>query len=144
MALSRSSLNSIPVSFASVSIGYEDSHSLPKKIDALANAGFTGIELGFPDLVAFASMHMRKDVGEKDWDELNTSARVVKAMTDAKGMEIMLLQPFSNFEGWAEGSEERKDAFERAEGWIGVMLACGCKTLQVCIKMDFGRHLDFG
>lgn len=77
-------------------------------------------------------MHMKKEVGENDWDELNTAARVVKAMTDAKGMEIMLLQPFSNFEGWAEGSEERKDAFERAKGWIDIMLACGCKTLQVC------------
>ena len=42
-----------------------------------------------------------------------------------------MLQPFANFEGWKEGSDGRKDAFERAAGWIQIMQACGTDLLQV-------------
>lgn len=131
MSLSSSSLQSISASYATVSIGYKDEHTLPKKLNALAMAGFTGIELGFPDLLAFASLHLRHEVGPYDYDDLVTAAKVVKAQTDAKEMKVMLLQPFANFEGWPEGSDERKDAFKRAEGWIRIMEAVGCDTLQV-------------
>ena len=43
----------------------------------------------------------------------------------------MMLQPFANFEGWKEGSTERKEAFERAEGWIRIMKALSTDMLQV-------------
>lgn len=131
MSLSLESLKSIPASYATVSIGCKDEHTLPKKLDAISGAGFTGVELGMPDLLSFASMHLRHEVGPYDFDDLCTAAKVVKAMCDAKEMKVMLLQPFSNFEGWAEGSDERKDAFRRAEGWIKIMQAVGCDTLQV-------------
>lgn len=142
MSLSLSSLKGIPVSFATCSIGCRDDQTLPQKINALAAAGFTGIELSMPDLTSFASMHLRHEVGPKDFDDLCTAARVLKAMCDTKEITIMLMQPFANFEGWAEGSEERKDSFERVEGWIKIMLACGCETLQVSyLHTVTGTHL---
>ena len=42
----------------------------------------------------------------------------------------MMLQPFSNFEGWPEGSKERADAFGRACGWTRIMRAVGTDMLQ--------------
>jgi sugar phosphate isomerase/epimerase len=131
MDLELSSLEQIPVSYASCSIGCKPEHTLPKKLDAISEAGFKGIELSMPDLLSFASMHLRREVGPKDWDDLCTAAFVVKAMCEAKGLTILILQPFSNFEGWAEGSQEREDAFERAKGWIRIMEACGTDMLQV-------------
>ncbi|KAL1304631.1 hypothetical protein AAFC00_003595 [Neodothiora populina] len=131
MALTHASLESIPTSFATVSVGCKDDHTLPRKLDTIAAAGFTGIELGFPDLLSFASMHLRHEVGPYDYDDLYSAAKVVKAQTDAKNLKVMLLQPFANFEGWPQGSEERKDAFKRAEGWVRIMEAVGCDTLQV-------------
>lgn len=131
MTIDKGSLSSIPLSLATVSVGCDDSHTLPKKINAIAKAGFKGIELGFPDLVSFACEHLRKEVTAYDYSDLMGTAKVVKAMCDAKHMEIMLLQPFANFEGWKEGTDERKDAFKRLDGWIKVMKAAGCKTLQV-------------
>ncbi|GAB7353293.1 hypothetical protein MBLNU459_g3794t1 [Dothideomycetes sp. NU459] len=131
MSLSRESLKSIPTSYATVSIGCKDEHTLPKKLQAISEAGFTAIELGMPDLLTFASTHLRHEVGPYDYDDLCTAAAVVKAMCDAQNSKVMMLQPFSNFEGWAEGSEERKDAFRRAEGWIRIMQAVGCDMLQV-------------
>ncbi|KAH6853088.1 xylose isomerase-like protein [Chaetomium sp. MPI-CAGE-AT-0009] len=38
---------------------------------------------------------------------------------------------FSNFEGWPEGSQQRRDAFARAEAWIDIMEAVGTDLLQV-------------
>jgi sugar phosphate isomerase/epimerase len=131
MSLTTQNLKDIPTCFASVSIGCRDEHTLPKKLEAISSAGFSAIELGFPDLLAFASTYMKKEVGEYEYDDLVISAKVVKAMCDAKKLKVLILQPFANFEGWQEGSEERKDAFTRAEGWIRIMEAVGTDMLQV-------------
>jgi sugar phosphate isomerase/epimerase len=131
MSLTAENTKNIPVCFASVSIGCRDEHTLPKKLEAISSAGFSAIELGFPDLLAFASTYMKREVGEYDYDDLVISAKVVKAMCDAKKLKVLILQPFANFEGWQEGSEERKDAFTRAEGWIRIMEAVGTDMLQV-------------
>ncbi|KAK5173439.1 uncharacterized protein LTR77_002120 [Saxophila tyrrhenica] len=140
MSLSRESLRQLPLSYASCSIGCKPEHTLPARLSAISAAGFTGLELSMPDLVAFANQHLRTDqqspdikaeVTNHDFDDLCAVAKVVKTMCDAQGLEIMLMQPFANFEGWPEGSPERKDAFERADGWLRIMESCGCKTLQV-------------
>ncbi|TKA75811.1 hypothetical protein B0A49_05222 [Cryomyces minteri] len=131
MSLSLSSLQNIPTCYASCSIGCKDEHTLPKKLEAISAAGFQAIELSMPDLLSFATMHLRHEVGPYDYDDLCAAARVVKTMCEAKGLKILILQPFANFEGWAEGSDERKDAFVRAKGWIRIMEACGTDMLQV-------------
>lgn len=146
MSLNRQTLNNLPLSYASCSIGCPPSHTsnlpLPDRLKAIAAAGFTGIELSMPDLVAFANQHLRsgqqasdsdtnKEVTNHDFNDLCAAAKVVKSICDAQKLTIMLLQPFANFEGWPKGSPERKDAFERAEGWLRIMEACGCEMLQI-------------
>ncbi|KKY16726.1 putative 3-dehydroshikimate [Diplodia seriata] len=131
MSLSLDSFHTIPTSYATCSIGCSPEHTLPKKLDAISAAGFQAIELSMPDILEFAKLYLKKDVGPKDWDDLCTTAKAIKAQTDAQGLNILMLQPFANFEGWPEGSPERKDAFERVRGWLGIMDACGCDMLQV-------------
>ncbi|KAK4616269.1 3-dehydroshikimate dehydratase [Fulvia fulva] len=132
------SLQNLPLAYASVSIGYKDEHTLPKKLDAIANAGFQAIELGMPDLVAFANQHLKtgqqggsKGIGDHDFDDLVSIGKLLKTMLDAKRLKVFMMQPFANFEGWLEASPERKDAWERVEGWTSVMEAVGCDMLQV-------------
>lgn len=131
MSLDRAELDSIPVSFATCSVGYAPEHTLPKKLDAISAAGFAAIELAMPDLLSFANMHLGRDVQNNDYDDLCIAGTEVKRLCQTHGMEIILLQPFANFEGWPKGSTEREDAFARAKGWIRIMEATGCKTLQV-------------
>jgi sugar phosphate isomerase/epimerase len=128
--ITSKSLDQIPRCFASCSIG-ETEDSLPSRLHALSTAGFTQIELSFPDLRAFATQNLGKEVKEDDYDSLCQAGREVKKICEKEKLEIFILQPFANFEGWAEGSKERKDAFERAEGWIRIMKAIGTKMLQV-------------
>lgn len=130
MSLSRDSLSSIPASYATVSIGTPQ-HPLREKLDAIAAAGFQGIELGFPDLVSFATDFHKQDVGEQDFDKLCEAGKEVKTICEELGLKIVMLQPFATFEGWAPRSPEREDAFRRANGWIRVMEAVGTDMIQV-------------
>ena len=86
-----------------------------------------------PDLVTFAKQHLqpKHEITDCDYDSLVSAAKEVKELCDSTGLKVMMMQPFKNFEGWAQGSEERKDAWERAEGWMSIMEACGCDMLQV-------------
>lgn len=73
MATSRASLNSIPNSFASVSVGTPND-PLPDKLKAISAAGFQAIELGFPDLVSFASSNHKREIKEDDYGTSAPSA----------------------------------------------------------------------
>ncbi|KAL8766362.1 MAG: hypothetical protein Q9209_006832 [Squamulea sp. 1 TL-2023] len=130
MTVSKSSLNSIPTCYATVSIGTPDT-PLDQKVSAIAGAGFQGIELGFPDLLSFASKNSNKDVDTQDFDTLCDAGRRVASICQESELKVVMLQPFSNFEGWPEDSDGRKDAFRRAEGWIRIMQAVGTDMLQV-------------
>lgn len=135
--LTKESLKGIRLSFATCSIGCKDEHTLPVKLDAIAAAGFQAIELSMPDIVDFANLHSRNEkldlpkVNDHSWDELVTAAGVIKAMCGAKKLKVLMLQPFANFEGWPEGTQEHKDAWERARGWRRIMEAVGTDMLQV-------------
>jgi sugar phosphate isomerase/epimerase len=130
VSIPRSSLDSIPTSFATVSLG-KPSDSLLLKLSAISSAGFKGVELGFPDLVSFASEYHKKEIKEDDYDRLCEAGKGVKMICEQSNLRIIMLQPFSNFEGWKKGSKERKEAFERAKGWIRVMQSVGTDMLQV-------------
>lgn len=119
-----------PIAFASCSIGLPR-HTLHQKIEALREAGFDGIELSFPDLQAYAGRHFGREIAEDNYTSLCEAGKAVRAMCAGHGMKILVLQPFSNFEGWPEGSEQRQDAFARAKAWIDIMEAVGTDMLQV-------------
>lgn len=135
MSVSRDSLSSIPTCYATVSVG-TPKYPLDKKLQAIAAAGFQGIELGFPDLISFASGNLGRDVGPQEFDVLCNAGLEVKDMCKELGLKIVMLQPFANFEGWKPQSVERKDAFMRAKGWIKIMEAVGTDILQVRNPFD--------
>lgn len=126
------SLTAIPISYASCSLGNpNDPPPLLDRLHAISLAGFEAIELSFPDILSYGKTLLGHDVEPKNWDELCKVAAEIQKECRKRNLGIMMLQPFSNFEGWKEGSDGRKDAFERARGWIRIMQACGCDMLQV-------------
>jgi len=129
-SIQRTSLNEIPTSFASVSVGTPDD-PLELKLTAISSAGFQAIELGFPDLLSFASSYFKKEINDHDFKSLCEAGKEVRKLCEKHKLGIMMLQPFSNFEGWPGGSKEREEAFVRAKGWIEIMKAVGTDILQV-------------
>ncbi|KAJ5168641.1 uncharacterized protein N7482_004235 [Penicillium canariense] len=125
------SLEKIPLSYASCSIGCGASDTLPRKLEAISKAGFVSIELSFPDILDHAEHTLGHQIAPNDFAELVPVAREIRELCDANSLTVMMLQPFSNFEGWPKGSAEREDAFKRAEGWIEIMKVVGTDLLQV-------------
>lgn len=85
---------------------------LGEKLNAIAEAGFTHIELHEPDFTGFHG----------------TAEELAKLARDL-GLKISLLKPFNDLEGWQ--GEERNRAFDRLERKFDLMETLGTKTLLV-------------
>ncbi|MCJ1231049.1 hypothetical protein MMC12_007724 [Toensbergia leucococca] len=142
MPVSYSSLSKIPTCYATVSISHTKPYTLDAKLEAISSAGFKAVELGFPDLLEFAKDWLDTDVKEDEYDKLCVAAEEVKSLCQVHDLKILVLQPFSNFEGWEPGSDEQKDALARAHGWISIMKAVGTDMLQVGSSDSFNITSD--
>lgn len=86
---------------------------LHEKLAAISAAGFDGIEIFEQDFIAF-----------------DGSPRDVGRMVRDHGLEIMLFQPFRDFEGLPE--PQRSRAFDRAERKFDLMQELGTDLALVC------------
>lgn len=100
-------------SIATVSL----SGDLRDKLEAIAAAGFDGVEIFENDFLSF-------DAG----------AREVGKMVAGVGLEVTLFQPFRDFEGMPEPLRQR--AFDRAERKFDVMQALGTDLMLVCSNVS--------
>ena len=96
-------------SIATVSL----SGGLAEKLEAIAAAGFAGVEIFESDLLSFNGTP--KDV-----------ARIVASL----GLKIVTFQPFRDFEGMPE--PQRSRTFARAERKFDLMGELGCDLLMIC------------
>jgi sugar phosphate isomerase/epimerase len=131
MTVPLSSLKEIPFSYASCSIGCKPDDTLPRRLEAISAAGFTAIELSFPDILAFGQRINGHAIEPDNYLEILPVAAEIRRLCEANGLNIMMLQPFSNFEGWERGSTDREEAFARATGWMEIMHVVGTDLLQV-------------
>jgi 4-hydroxyphenylpyruvate dioxygenase len=100
-------------SIATVSISGE----LPEKLEAIAKAGFDGVEIFENDFLAF-----------------DGSPRDVGRMVRDHGLEITLFQPFRDFEGMPEPHRSR--TFDRAERKFDIMQELGTDLVLVCSNVS--------
>jgi 4-hydroxyphenylpyruvate dioxygenase len=89
------------------------SGGLAEKLEAIAEAGFKGVEIFENDLLSF-----------------NGTPSDVRKMVADLGLEIITFQPFRDFEGLPP--ERRTRAFARAERKFDVMAELGCDLMLVC------------
>jgi len=96
-------------SIATVSL----SGGLAEKLEAIAAAGFAGVEIFESDLLSF-----------------NGKPKDVARMVASLGLKIVTFQPFRDFEGMPE--PQRSRTFARAERKFELMGELGCDLLMVC------------
>ena len=89
------------------------SGTLDEKLEAIAAAGFTGVEIFENDLLSF-----------------NGSPADVRRIVADLGLRIVTFQPFRDFEGMPE--PQRARVFARAERKFDVMQDLGCDLLMIC------------
>lgn len=136
MAIPHSSLQKIPFSYASCSIGCGLNDTLPRRLQAIAEAGFSAIELSFPDILTYGAQVTGNPIAPDDYPAIMPVAEKIRKLCEEHKLKIMMLQPFSNFEGWVKGSVDREEAFARAIGWMEIMNVVGTDLLQVwqCVR----------
>lgn len=100
-------------SIATVSI----SGTLTEKLQAIAEAGFDGVEIFENDFLAF-----------------DGSPREVGRMVRDAGLSITLFQPFRDFEGMPE--PQRARTFDRAERKFDVMQELGTDLMLICSNVS--------
>lgn len=100
-------------SIATVSL----SGSLRDKLQAISAAGFDGVELFENDLLTF-----------------DGNAAAVQELARTLGLEILVFQPFRDFEGMPE--PQRSRAFDRAERKFDLMQELGTELVLVCSNVS--------
>ena len=93
------------------------SGDLSEKLQAIAAAGFRGVELFESDLLSFNG----------------TPEEVAKELADL-GLRVTSFQPFRDFEGMPD--KQRARALDRAERKFDVMQEIGCDLLLVCSNVS--------
>ena len=93
------------------------SGTLAEKVEAIAAARFTGVEIFENDLLAF-----------------NGTPRDARRMIEDLGLRTITFQPFRDFEGMPE--PQRAKVFARAERKFDVMRELGCDLLMVCSNVS--------
>src|SRR5262249_43730508 len=90
---------------------------LVEKLEAIAAAGFKGVEIFENDVLSFNG----------------TPADVRKIIGDL-GLEAITFQPFRDFEGMA--ADRRARVFQRAERKFDLMQELGCDLLMICANVS--------
>jgi len=129
----------VPLCYATPSAGMHECHTLPLKLQAIADAGFTSVEMGFPDLQQYAQQKLgdlykplSDEDGSGDLTSLKQIARDIRLLLDNLNLEVLCLQPFSQFEGYTgEQSHTRDQRFNKAKAWMEIMKVLKCDMLQV-------------
>ena len=93
------------------------SGDLSEKLQAIAAAGFRGVEIFENDLLSYNG----------------TPAEVAKGVADL-GLKVVTFQPFRDFEGMPDA--QRKRTFDRAERKFDLMQELGCDLLMVCSNVS--------
>jgi 4-hydroxyphenylpyruvate dioxygenase len=93
------------------------SGGLHEKLEAIAQAGFRGVEIFESDLLSYSG----------------TPSDVAKEIADL-GLKVSTFQPFRDFEGTPE--PQRTRTFDRAERKFDVMQEIGCDFLLVCSNVS--------
>ena len=107
------------LSMATISL----SGTLLEKLNAISNAGFYGVELCENDLLSFKG-----------------SPEQIARITKEFGLEILLFQPFRDFEGAPR--KEIKNNLDRAKNKFELMNRLGVTTMLVCSNTSLGAIAD--
>ena len=130
------------LAYSTDSAGMHPSHTLPLKLQAIAEAGFAAAETSFPDLEAYAEQEhpgskMLDESGKGDLDMLVQAATKIRKLCSELGLSILAVHPcaqfstyettlliaissFDQFEGYGN-SPKRAAKLERASAWFRVL-----------------------
>lgn len=98
---------------STMSLGYAVAHDFETKIKHAAQHSIRGLEIFYADLEALA----RQLHGSTDWSALLDAAERMHDIITAHGMEVVNLQPFSQYEGLLDRAAH-SESICKAQWWF--------------------------
>jgi len=111
---------------ASMSLGRAWCHSLDRKLDMAKKYGFKGIELFFEDLEYVAK---DMDGGLTPQNQIE-AAKIIRRLCDERGITIICLQPFWQYEGLKD-RREHAARIEKMKLWFKIAHVLGTDVIQI-------------
>ncbi len=113
------------LAITSMSLGHAGAgHSLAHRLDMAQKYGYRGIELFYEDLLSVAT-ELR---GENTQTSQLFAARLIRDMCAARGISILTLQPFANYEGLVDQDAHARRIAELGF-WFRLAHALGTDTI---------------
>lgn len=78
---------------------------------------------------------------EEIWDAMYGKAEDLKALAAKYGLQILMLQPLNQFEGWDEGSSRDEWAKRKAQKWLTLCSKLGVEQIQVSLVVPCLQEL---
>ncbi|KAF2097926.1 sugar phosphate isomerase [Rhizodiscina lignyota] len=120
---------------ASMSLGRAWVHKLPNKLDQAAKYGFEGIEMFFEDIEYFAfDMFHVNSPSDLTQDNYIDAASAIRTLCNDRGLEIVCLQPFMNYEGLRD-REAHARRLEQMKLWLRIAKVLGTTIVQIPSSM---------
>jgi sugar phosphate isomerase/epimerase len=108
------------LAICSLSLGWDPSHILERKVSAIKAAGFQGIEMFMAEIdFSYAKAHNISRI---------EAARGIRKLCAEHGIEIVNLAAFSKFEGQPSPLEDR---LKVAKEWLAVAKELGTTVIQI-------------
>ena len=118
------------LAIASVSLGQHPSHTLPQKITAAASAGFSGIEITYPDLSSHATSQSLP---------ILSAAQQIHSLCKHYKLTIIALVSFQNYEGSTLPLSSR---LQTAKHWLAIARTLEAEHIQVPATYDRNTSTD--
>jgi 4-hydroxyphenylpyruvate dioxygenase len=117
---------SLKLGILSLSVGRASVHSLERKLDALQATGFHGVELFYDDLESIATSFPG---GVNDMNRIK-AAHKIRSICDARGLEIIDLQPLLFFGGLLDRNAHARQ-IQKLQLWFLLIKILGTDLIHV-------------
>lgn len=106
-------------------------HSLSHKLDMAQKYGYKGIELFYEDLADLAkSLSPDGSSAQPSAAAQLAAAHNIRHMCDSRGLEVVCLQPFLNYDGLVDRNEHQR-YLKRLALWIKLAQVLGTDIIQI-------------
>lgn len=109
-----------------MSLGRAWVHKLVPKLDQAQKYGLTGLELFYEDLEYYA----KEECGGTDTESLLQASKEIRKLCDQRGITIIGLQPFWQYEGLKD-RKEHKLRIEKLKVWFKLAKELGTNVIQI-------------
>lgn len=135
----------VPIAIATNAVGKAVAgHTIDRKLAAVKQHGFDGVELAFECLENHATLDKFNGISVRA-GRLRAAAADIRSKASALSLEIIALNPFGFYDGLVEPADI-EERLQEAELWLQLCQILDAPILQVgpfCLRSDYLTEIEY-